>query len=104
MELSTFNTVIVTAEPLGVIVATPEEGSTVQATVLPAIEFPLASLGVAVMVVDSVGLSSALLRLSDTLLTVGAGGGFVVPPSPPLPPHAAKELRTRTGMNRTPRI
>jgi hypothetical protein len=80
--------VIVTEEPLDVIEATPEEGRTVQVTVLPLTVFPLASFGVAVIVADSVGLSSALLRLSDMLLTVAGGGGFVVPPSPP-PPHAA---------------
>jgi len=82
--------------------ATPVVGATVQETVLPVSVFPLASFGVAVMVVVSDGLRRAVLLLSETVLTTAGGGGFVVPPPslPPPPPHAANEQRTTRGMCR----
>jgi hypothetical protein len=98
--------VTVTDEPFAVRFATPDVGLTVQDTVLPESEFPLASFGVAVMVVVSLGLSRAVLLESETLLTAAGGGGFVVPPPPslPPPPHATNEQRRTTEMCRSNRI
>jgi hypothetical protein len=89
--------VIVTDNPFGAMFATPVVGSTVQVTVWLVSELPLASFGVAVIVVVSDGLRSALLLLSVTKLTVAGGGGFVVPPLLPPPPQAVNEQRTITG-------
>jgi hypothetical protein len=95
--------VTVTVAPLGAMLATAEL-SLFQVTVFPLIALPLASLGVAVMLTDSVGLMRAVDRLSDTLLTVAGGGGFVPPSLPPLPPHATMGLRATVNTSFATRI
>jgi hypothetical protein len=89
--------VTVTDAPLGAIVATLV-GVTVQLTVRPESVFPLASFGVAVIDVVSVGLSTACVWLSDTELTAAGGGGFVDPPPLLLPPHAPTNAQTQIVM------
>jgi hypothetical protein len=70
-----------------------EELLLVHDTVRPVIVTPLDDFAVAVSVTDSDGLTRADDRLIVTVDTV-AGGGFVVPPSPLLPPQAIRGLST----------